>query len=198
MGKFDVVIKWQFDDSILLNQNIVDVVKYALGSESSEKVVEDYARHKVQKIIEYASSISDFKVVDANLRKSENHIQKNNELALTQDKLETLEQSDDGLEEVDGPEETHCKGEEKNSELKPVFQNDLTKEEIEANMVNEYFNLVSSGAKVESVIVNTQELYNYALYNVVPTEEILSLDEESLCHVKFRYKNNNEVGELII
>lgn len=196
MGKFDVVIKWEFDDSILVNENIVDVVKYALGSESTEKVVEDYVRHKVQMIIEYASSISDFKVVDANL-----HRNKNNNAA-----LEVQKQSDNEPEEVDGPEEKYdalpeeisYEEEEKNSELKPVFQSDLTKEEIEANMVNEYFNLVSSGAKVESVIVNTQELYNYALYNVVPTEEILSLDEESLCHVKFRYKNNNEVGELII
>ena len=196
MGKFDVVIKWEFDDSILVNENIVDVVKYALGSESTEKVVEDYVRHKVQMIIEYASSISDFKVVDANL-----HRNKNNNVA-----LETQKQSDNEPEKVDGPEEKYdalpeeisYEEEEKNSELKPVFQSDLTKEEIEANMVNEYFNLVSSGAKVESVIVNTQELYNYALYNVVPTEEILSLDEESLCHVKFRYKNNNEIGELII
>ena len=196
MGKFDVVIKWEFDDSILVNENIVDVVKYALGSESTEKVVEDYVRHKVQMIIEYASSISDFKVVDANL-----HRNKNNNVA-----LEIQKQSDNEPEKVDGPEEKYdalpeeisYEEEEKNSELKPVFQSDLTKEEIEANMVNEYFNLVSSGAKVESVIVNTQELYNYALYNVVPTEEILSLDEESLCHVKFRYKNNNEVGELII
>lgn len=189
MGKFDVVIKWEFDDSILVNENIVDVVKYALGSESKEKVVEDYVRHKVQMIIDYSNRISDFKVVDANLHKNNKDDHRT---------LVTQEQSDDEPEEVDGPEETHYKEEEKNSELKPVFQSDLTKEEIEANMVNEYFNLVSSGAKVESVIVNAQELYNYALYNVVPTEEILSLDEESLCHVKFRYKNNNEVGELII
>lgn len=188
MGKFDVVIKWEFDDSILVNENIVDVVKYALGSESTEKVVEDYVRHKVQMIIEYVNRISDFKVVDANL-----HRNKNNNVA-----LEIQEQSDNKPEEVDGPEEVSYEEEEKNSELKPVFQNDLTKEEIEANMVNEYFNLVSSGAKVESVIVNTQELYNYALYNVVPTEEILSLDEKSLCHVKFSYKNNNKIGELII
>ena len=196
MGKFDVVIKWEFDDSILVNENIVDVVKYALGSESTEKVVEDYVRHKVQKIIEYADSISDFKVVDANL-----HRNKNNNVA-----LEVQKQSDNEPEEVDGPEEKYdalpeevsYEEEEKNSELKPVFQSDLTKEEIEANMVNEYFNLVSSGAKVESVIVNTQELYNYALYNVVPTEEILSLDEEALYNIKFSYKNNNEVGELII
>lgn len=189
MGKFDVVIKWEFDDSILVSKNIVDIVKYALGSESTDKVVEDYVRHKVQKIIEYADSISDFKVVDANLHKN------------NKDDHRTLviqEQSDDGPEEIDGPEETHCKKEEKNSELKPVFQSDLTKEEIEANMVNEYFNLVSSGAKVESVIVNNQELYNYALYNVVPTEEILSLDEEALYNVKFSYKNNNKIGELII
>lgn len=189
LGKFDVVIKWEFDDSILVSKNIVDIVKYALGSESTDKVVEDYVRHKVQKIIEYADSISDFKVVDANLHKN------------NKDDHRTLviqEQSDDGPEEIDGPEETHCKGEEKNSELKPVFQSDLTKEEIEANMVNEYFNLVSSGAKVESVIVNNQELYNYALYNVVPTEEILSLDEEALYNVKFSYKNNNKIGELII
>lgn len=190
MGKFDVVIKWEFDDSILVNENIIDIVKYALGSESTEKVVEDYVRHKVQMIIEYANRISDFKVVDANL-----HRNKNNNVA-----LEIQEQSGDGPEEkYDAlPEEVSYEEEEKNSELKPVFQGDLTKEEIEANMVNEYFNLVSNGSKVESVIVNTQELYNYALYNVVPTEEILSLDEESLCHVKFRYKNNNEVGELII
>ena len=196
MGKFDVVIKWEFDDSILVNENIVDVVKYALGSESTEKVVEDYVRHKVQMIIDYANRVSDFKVVDANLHRS-----KNNNVA-----LEIQEQSDNKPEAVDGPEEKYdslpeevsYEEEEKNSELKPVFQSDLTKEEIEANMVNEYFNLVSNGSKVESVIVNTQELYNYALYNVVPTEEILSLDEESLCHVKFRYKNNNEVGELII
>lgn len=197
MGKFDVVIKWEFDDSILVNENIIDIVKYALGSESTEKVVEDYVRHKVQMIIEYADSISDFKVVDANLHKNN----KDNHRT-----LEIQKQSDNEPEEVDGPEEKYdalpeevsYEEEEKNSELKPVFQGDLTKEEIEANMVNEYFNLVSSGARVESVIVNTQELYNYALYNVVPTEEILSLDEESLCHVKFRYKNNNEIGELII
>ena len=188
MGKFDVVIKWEFDDSILVNENIIDVVKYALGSESTEKVVEDYVRHKVQMIIDYANRVSDFKVVDANLHRS-----KNNNVA-----LEIQKQSDNEPEEVDGPEEISYEEEEKNSELKPVFQSDLTKEEIEASMVNEYFNLVSSGAKVESVIVNTQELYNYALYNVVPTEEILSLDEESLYHVKFRYKNNKEIGELII
>lgn len=189
MGKFDVVIKWEFDDSILVNKNIVDVVKYALGSESTEKVVEDYVRHKVQKIIEYADSISDFKVVDANLHRNKN----NNVVA-----LDVQEQPDDDSEEVDGPEETYYEEKEKISESKPVFQNDLTKEEIEANMVNEYFNLVSNGSKVESVIVNTQELYNYALYNVVPTEEILSLDEESLYNVKFSYKNNNKIGELII
>lgn len=196
MGKFDVVIKWEFDDSILVNENIVDVVKYALGSESTEKVVEDYVRHKVQMIIDYANRVSDFKVLDANL-----HRNKNNNVA-----LEIQKQSDNEPEEVDGPEEKYdalpeevsYEEEEKNSELKPVFQSDLTKEEIEANMVNEYFNLVSSGAKVESIIVNTQELYNYALYNVVPTEEILSLDEEALCNVKFSYKNNNKIGELII
>lgn len=197
MGKFDVVIKWEFDDSILVSKNIVDIVKYALGSESTDKVVEDYVRHKVQKIIEYTDSISDFKVVDANLHKNN----KDNHRTLV-----TQEQLDDESEEVDGPEEKYdalpeevsYEEEEKNSELKPVFQSDLTKEEIEANMVNEYFNLVSSGAKVESVIVNTQELYNYALYNVVPTEEILSLDEEALYNIKFSYKNNNKIGELII
>ena len=197
MGKFDVVIKWQFDDSILVSKNIVDIVKYALGSESTDKVVEDYVRHKVQKIIEYADSISDFKVVDANLHKNN----KDNHRTLV-----TQEQSDDEPEEVDGPEETydtlpeevHYEEEEKKSKLKPVFQNNLTKDEIETVMVDEFFNIVSIGGKVESVIVNTQELYNYALYNVVPTEEILSLDEESLYNVKFSYKNNNKIGELII
>lgn len=196
MGKFDVVIKWQFDDSILTNENIVDVVKYALGSESKEKVVEDYVRHKVQMILDYAKNISDFTVVDAKLDAIPSSDVNKEEFLNAQDILESPKKLDEEPDSEPGKEIYEEK--EKNSKLKPVFKNDLTKEEIEKKMIDEFFNLVTRGAKVESVSVNTQELYNYALNNVVPTEDILFLDEEALYNIKFQYKENNKIGELII